>query len=294
MRLFRTALAVLLVAGVALSGCTPGTGAPSEGQSLRAERDFGRAVLADLQRDDRLIEDRALNRYVADIADRIEPARPRGAPRLRTVLVKDPGVNAFTTGGGYVFVTAGLIGAMENEAQFAFVLAHETAHIDRGHVTTGARQRQTASAAAMIGAALAVAAGVPGEVAELGAGLSAQAAVADFSRDQEADADAVAVGYVSQAGWSALEGGESFAVMRRLYGDSRGAAAFFASHPPSSDRQARIARRARALGATEGRVNARGWLRATGDLRRELLAFYRREGRAAEARQMQRNLRAGR
>jgi len=294
MRLFRTVLAVLLLAGLALPGCSPGTGTPSEGQALRTERDFGRAVLADLRREDRLIEDRALNRYVADIADRIEPARPRGAPPLRTVLVRDPGVNAFTTGGGYVFVTAGLIGAMENEAQFAFVLAHETAHIDRGHVISGARQRQTASAAALIGAALAVAAGVPGELAELGAGLSAQAAIADFSRDQEADADAVAVGYVSQAGWSALEGADSFEVMRRLYGDSRGAAAFFATHPPSSDRQQRIARRARAVGATEGRVNAPGWLRATEDLRRELLAFYRREGRTAEARQMQRNLRAGR
>jgi predicted Zn-dependent protease len=293
MRLIRTALALLLVAGLALPGCSTGGGAPSQGAALRTERDFGRSMVEDLERRDLLIEDRALNRYVAGLADRIEPARPRGAPPLRTYLVKDPGVNAFTTGGGYVFVTAGLLGAMENEAQFAFVLAHEVGHIDRGHVIAGARQRQTASAAAMIGAALAVAAGVPGELAQLGAGLSAQAAVADFSRDQEAEADVVAVEYLAATGWNAIEGGRSFEVLRRLYGDSKGLAAFFASHPSSSDRQARIERVARSAGAVRGEVGEARYLAATEALRRDLLRYYRDAGRDAEARQVRRNLRAG-
>ena len=42
-------------------------------------------------------------------------------------------VNAFSTPGGYVFVTRGLIARLKNEAELAGVLAHEVAHVVRKH-----------------------------------------------------------------------------------------------------------------------------------------------------------------
>lgn len=295
MRLLRPALAAFLSLGLVLGGCGPTTSAgPSTGASLRAERDQSRELVAELRRRDMLIEDRALNAYVGSVAQKIDRVRPQGAPKLRTFVVKDAGVNAFTTGGGFVFVTAGLLGAMENEAQFAFVMAHEIAHIDRGHVSRGARQREMASGLAALGAIAAAVAGVPPELARVGAGLGAQYAVADFSREQETEADAVGMRYLAGAGWNGLEGAESFAVLGRLYGEARGASAWFASHPAASDRQVRLGRLAREMGATEGRVAAGPYLKATEPLRRDLLKFYERQGRTAEARQARRNLRAGR
>jgi predicted Zn-dependent protease len=58
---------------------------------------------------------------------------------MRTVVdyravttVKDPNLNAFTFGGGLVYVHAGLLARLENEAQLAMILAHEIAHVTEG------------------------------------------------------------------------------------------------------------------------------------------------------------------
>ena len=48
-------------------------------------------------------------------------------------ILKDEGVNAFATPGGYIFVTRGLLRTVENEAQLAGVLAHEISHVNHQH-----------------------------------------------------------------------------------------------------------------------------------------------------------------
>lgn len=291
---FRPAFGLLVALGLALTGCAPTSTAPSTGAALQAEQRQSQSLVQEMRRRDMLIEDPSLTRYVERVAGRIAPQRPPGAPPLRTFVVKDPDVNAFTTGAGYVFVTAGLIGALENEAQFAFVVAHEVAHVDRGHVSQGAQQRSVAQGVALLGAIAAAAAGAPPELARIGAGLGAEAVVADFSREQERQADALGLQYAAAAGWDAREGARSFAVLQRLFGDTRGAAAFFASHPSSGDRQALIDRMARAQGLGGGDVGRNRWLRETEALRRGLLQFYEAEGRGAEAAQLRRNLRRAR
>lgn len=48
-------------------------------------------------------------------------------------ILADDSVNAFSTPGGYVLVTRGLLQHVKNEAQLAGVLAHEIAHITHRH-----------------------------------------------------------------------------------------------------------------------------------------------------------------
>ena len=57
--------------------------------------------------------------------------RDRRAPRFvyRVYLIESPNPNAFTSGGGHIFVTTGLVARMRTEAQMAMVLAHELAHV---------------------------------------------------------------------------------------------------------------------------------------------------------------------
>jgi predicted Zn-dependent protease len=291
-RLFAPLLAPLVAVSL-LAGCAvPPSDGPSTGAGARAEADQSARLLAELRRRDMLIEDARLNRYVAGMASRIEPHRPRGAPRVRTFIVKDAEVNAFTSGAGYVFLHAGLLAAMENEAQFAMVLAHEIAHVDRGHVSQGMRQRQNVglgATALAIGGALA---GVPQQVTELAVGLGAQAVVASYTREQETEADLVGFGYLTAAGWNGAEGARSFEVMRKLYGERSGVAQFFASHPQSTERQAQLTRMARQQGADRGRVARPEWLRETSEIRRATLQVYEAQGRNAEARHVRGLLRA--
>lgn len=48
-------------------------------------------------------------------------------------VIDSDAVNAYATPGGYVFITVGLMRKLNNEAQLAGVLAHEIAHVVRGH-----------------------------------------------------------------------------------------------------------------------------------------------------------------
>ena len=52
-------------------------------------------------------------------------------------VVKSPYVNAFTTNEGKIFVSTALIAQLETEAQLAFILSHEVAHFEKGHVLKG-------------------------------------------------------------------------------------------------------------------------------------------------------------
>jgi hypothetical protein len=61
---------------------------------------------------------------------------------MRFYLVKDDAVNAFTTQKGLVFVNMGLLAYVENEAQLAFVLAHELVHYFERHAIEGFKEQK--------------------------------------------------------------------------------------------------------------------------------------------------------
>jgi predicted Zn-dependent protease len=52
-----------------------------------------------------------------------------------TILKDDKIVNAFCAPGGFIFVYTGILKYLDNEAEFAGVLAHEIAHAERRHGT---------------------------------------------------------------------------------------------------------------------------------------------------------------
>lgn len=285
--MLRFPLAIVLVTSLSISGCEPT--AQNTPQSIAQERQASQQLVQQLAAQDRLVEDRALNGYLRSVVNRIAQTRPPGSIPIESYIVKDAGVNAFTPGGGYLFVNAGLMAAMENEAQLATVVAHEIGHIDRGHIQAGQATQtgvQLGAAAAQIGGALL---GVDPQLTELGVGLGANLAVSSFTRTQERDADGTGVQYVAAAGYDVDEGARSFEVLRRLYGD--GGVAFLNSHPPTDERQQALERAAVELDATDGYVGEVEYDRATRPLRQAVLEYYERSGRQREAAQVRQNLR---
>jgi hypothetical protein len=79
-----------------------------------------------------------LSNYVNDVANNIlknfEFSRKK---EIEFFVVKSPYVNAFTTNEGKIFVSTALIAQLETEAQLAFILSHEVAHFEKGHVLKG-------------------------------------------------------------------------------------------------------------------------------------------------------------
>lgn len=61
--------------------------------------------------------------------------RPGLRKKIKVYLIKTTAVNAFTTNDGVIFISVGLMAQVQNEAQLAFVLAHEIIHyLDNHHI----------------------------------------------------------------------------------------------------------------------------------------------------------------
>jgi predicted Zn-dependent protease len=275
-----------LSASLAISACAPT--AQNTAQSLAAERRAAEQHAAKLDQAGKLVKTRGLNNYVQGIVDRITKTRPAGTGPVKSYIVADADVNAYTAGGNIIFIHTALLAAMENEAQFANVVAHEIAHIDRGHIQAARASRQgvqIGAAAASIGGALL---GVNPNLTNTLVNVGANAFVSNFSRTQETDADNTGIQYMARAGYNGLEGARSFEVLRTLYGDGGG---FLASHPASSQRQANLSAQARQLGATKGRIAEKTYDKQTRRLRQDMIKFYDSRGRQKEASLLRRNLR---
>src|SRR6185295_5599428 len=71
----------------------------------------------------------------------VAPANPTDAyENFRFGILNDPVPNAFALPDGQVWVHAGLLAVLENEAQLAAVLAHECTHVEGHHSILNARQ----------------------------------------------------------------------------------------------------------------------------------------------------------
>ncbi|MCW3082774.1 MAG: hypothetical protein JWP12_140 [Bacteroidetes bacterium] len=74
-----------------------------------------------------------LSTYVNNVVDKLLKSDPELRSKLKIYVTKVPEMNAYCMGKGYLFVNAGLLAKMENEAQLAYVLAHEISHFVKMH-----------------------------------------------------------------------------------------------------------------------------------------------------------------
>ena len=76
----------------------------------------------------------SVTNYLNSIVDVLLKDDPILRKKIKVFTWKSSMVNAFCTPEGYVFVTIGLIARAENEAQIAFILAHEISHYVEKHI----------------------------------------------------------------------------------------------------------------------------------------------------------------
>lgn len=78
-------------------------------------------------------EKNALSAYVAVVGRNLSAQSLRPDIPWTFGVLDNPTVNAFSAPGGYVVLTTGLLGMIENEAQLAGALAHEIGHVTNKH-----------------------------------------------------------------------------------------------------------------------------------------------------------------
>ncbi|MBU1172379.1 MAG: M48 family metalloprotease [Proteobacteria bacterium] len=106
----------------------------SETADIEAEILFGRDLAARILGNYKAVTDKALITYVNTLGKGLGLYSGRPELEFRFIVLDSNEINAFATPGGYIFITRGAIGRMDNEAQLACVLAHEIAHITKKHV----------------------------------------------------------------------------------------------------------------------------------------------------------------
>ncbi|MFC2106775.1 M48 family metalloprotease [Bacteroidota bacterium] len=159
------------------------------------------------------------------------------------IINNDSVLNAFAVPGGYTYFYTGIIKYLDNEAQFAGVMAHEMAHVARRHSTN---QLTKVYGIQII---LSIALGGNSDMltqiaAELASGLAALA----FSRNHEYEADEYAVKYTYPTSYDALGIAGFF---QKMEGASH-PPEFLSTHPSPDNRIEEIEKEWQALGSKVG------------------------------------------
>ena len=147
-----------------------------------------------------VVNDPELQSYVTRVGRDLAAKSHRPDLDWHFSVVDSPEVNAFALPGGYVYVTRGIMGYLNSEAQLAGVVGHEIGHVTARH---GVRQQSTATVVglgAILGSIL-----VPGLNSQAGSSLLqnlGQALVAGYGREHELEADRLGAEYLAKTGYN--------------------------------------------------------------------------------------------
>ncbi len=209
--------------------------------SVKAQEAYGDKLAAEAFARLPMARDPALEQHLTGMANRIAALASGPHFTYRVYLVDAKEANAFTPGGGYIFVTTGLVSKLGDEAQMAMVLSHEIAHCVLGHVIKTAQRRRLGDKA--VSASKSVFGDTPG-VGWIGEGLgaAANAAVNLYTRDQEDEADELGLDLMVAAGYDLREAEK--AIKALMGGSGTDQASFisemFSDHPSEARRLQRL------------------------------------------------------
>ncbi|MEO6224831.1 MAG: M48 family metalloprotease [Sphingomicrobium sp.] len=246
------AAAAALAAGTAQARIKPAEMVPLVGPGYRpTERDelglwkeMDRAE-EEISGSNLLVQDPRLTGYLKDLIGTVGgPA----AKDFRIYLARIPVFNAMMFPSGFAVVFSGLLLRMRNEAQLAGVIAHESGHFLRRHQIRSWRDMKRKSDLFSVGAMLAGVGGAAGgmylgdylQLAQLGTLIS----LFRYSREMEAEADAMGAKLIAEAGYQPVEIAN---VWQQLIGEEEASARYrrkrrdrgydmFATHPASETR----------------------------------------------------------
>jgi predicted Zn-dependent protease len=257
-RLRRTLSLLLAVLGLALaSACAPQAESPATTTAAPAATREDRPAVADalraaaLRRYGGAYIEGPIAGYVERVGRQLVQANGLGTGAWRFTVLSSPLVNAFATEQGDVFVTRGLLAVLQDEAELASVMGHEMGHVLARH----AAQRR-AQEARIYQTAVEVARSTRDPQLALAFAEMELAQARAYSRDQEFEADRIAIQLLTKAGYDSTAAARS---LQRLLDYNVLQARMLDLPPDVFDRQSRFATHPRTVDRVEAaRVEAGG------------------------------------
>ncbi|BCH30446.1 metalloprotease [Mesorhizobium sp. L-8-10] len=194
--------------------------------------------------------DPKLERMVAKVVGNLTAESDNPNQAYRITILNSPNVNAFALPGGYLYVTRGLLALANDSAELAAVIAHEMGHVTANH----GLQRQQKEAEEVL--ATKVVSDVLGDSQAAKAALvRGKLRLAQFSRNQELEADAIGIRHSSRSGYDPyaasrfLQSMAAYSDLRSVTGAADASLDFLASHPNAPQRIELAQGHARQFGA---------------------------------------------
>ena len=185
----RSGVGALLFLSLVATGCDV---------SLAQEDELGDQYAESIRSQIRVLEDSTAQAWLDQVGRRLTTVADRDSRDWHFYLVDDTTVNAFAVPGGHVFVHRGLIQLAGSYSEFAGVLGHEIAHVTLRHSVDQMRSRTKTGVIVTVVCAVVQICRSP--AAQIAIDVGGQALFARYSRDDEAQADSAAVGYLLAAG----------------------------------------------------------------------------------------------
>lgn len=221
--------------------------------SLQEEWRLGNRLEKDISRELDLVHDRSAVAYVNQVGRRLVRRTEMAELPWEFHIVASPEINAFNIPGGHVYIHTGLIGAADDVAELAGVMAHEIAHGVSRH---GTEQLTRAQGLGFV--ASAVLGENPESYERLLAQLLGTGALAKFSRDAEREADYLGVRYMAGAGYNPEGMAEMFETLLAQRQRRPGAVSrFFSTHPLTEQRIANVRQQVRGMRLDPDRLTSR-------------------------------------
>jgi predicted Zn-dependent protease len=203
--------------------------------TIEKEKEMTAAIHAQIRQQAKLVTDPELLDYVDQIGESLVKAIEPTPFTFRFTILEDPALNAFTIGGGYVYITSGVIEQAGDVNELAGVLAHEIGHVEKRHVARQNEGQGLSTLLTMVGLAAAIAAKQPGAlVAAQGINESLQL---KHSREFESEADREGIMIMSNTGYDP-EGMRRFfqRILAQNPSEGAGIPAYLFTHPALQER----------------------------------------------------------
>jgi Zn-dependent protease with chaperone function len=202
--------------------------------SKQQDVELGREYAQQVEKRMTVVQDKELTDYVNRLGMRLVRQGQLDDYPYYFKVVQEDSINAFALPGGPMYIHTGLIGAVENEAQLAGVLAHELSHVVLRHGTHQATKSQFLQLGAiLVSGAAGGGGGLTGVLAKLGIGLGANSYLLSFSRGMESEADLLGAYTMAKAGYNPIELARFFEKLEAQGSNQNSLVSRFLSEHPS-------------------------------------------------------------
>ncbi len=195
------------------------------------EVEIGKSVAKNVEEKYKILNDPAIISYINEVGQQVAAKSFRQDVKYHFKVLDDENINALACPGGFIYIFGGALAAMENEAQLAFVLGHEIAHVSARH---SAKKIQKVLGVTLLARLILK---EDDETLCQIVNLATNLLFLGYSRRDEFEADELGVYFVHEANYDPQGGIEFFEILKKIQKrEPSRIEVLFSSHPSSSDR----------------------------------------------------------